>query len=929
MRRLQIKFPNQIRISGWDFGSSARAMNQAGGFISTQADLEKVSKSTTERKSMSTKTTIKRIALVAVSALGLGVLTSVAPAGATERTATAVALGTNSPARVGAVVSASVTLTIPAASDNDTAVVAAKVISAPAGSGHNANTTAKLGNSSAANLYFEDTTAGLTDASADTDRTAAAGGLYPTAVSSVLVVNSSASPTSIGGTVNFIPDVAGTYQILVSAGNTTYTAGDASAIWTITTAGSVSTVVVTQVTSGAATGGQGAILKVQVKDSAGTTTNLTSSESITLASSVTTTAMTEMTSLTSNTASSGTADSVSIGASDFLNGAAYVRVTDSAEEDVVFTATGSGALASSITSNLTVSFTAATVTSGATLTKPTATGTTGYSSVTASGSYNTYTVPTTGASSTVQVNYTNSSTTAAAIVGIRVTDTDGKITGIAGGIFDRAVSVAASGTKATTALSHALSTVGQGFSVVVLDATSGSAETAEGSGLAYASAASSATASGATATAQGSSTISSATGATNTMSVQVKDQFGVKKANVTLTPTITGRNAAKSGLASIVTDAEGMATFSLADAGTSGTSDTVAISAGGSSTGASFTINYGTFTAGAITVTGGNTTDSVANATVTTNSINAGNTPEAGAISIVATVTDANGNLLAGVPVTFTVAGEGAAFLSTKKTVVTGTAGTATASLYAWKTGTYTYTATAGAKSTTGTATFASNTASYARTVAATASNGVVTATVTDRFGNVVSGVKIYAVATGGANIGGLFSTSGDTDSTGTVSFVVSGSGSVKVTTLNPASAAGTNPSDQTCALAGNLDCASGSTAATAFSAYVAGTSLVAEKYVGSTYAPAGVNAVTVDASATGSAEAVDAANEATDAANAATDAANAAAEAADAATAAAQDAQAAVAELATQVAALVAGIKAQITTLTNLVIKIQKKVKA
>jgi hypothetical protein len=74
---------------------------------------------------------------------------------------------------------------------------------------------------------------------------------------------------------------------------------------------------------------------------------------------------------------------------------------------------------------------------------------------------------------------------------------------------------------------------------------------------------------------------------------------------------------------------------------------------------------------------------------------------------------------------------------------------------------------------------------------------------------------------------------------------------------------------------------------------------------------------------------AVDAANEATDAANAATDAANAAAEAADAATAAAQDAQAAVADLAAQVATLMAGIKAQITSLTNLVIKIQKKVKA
>jgi hypothetical protein len=74
---------------------------------------------------------------------------------------------------------------------------------------------------------------------------------------------------------------------------------------------------------------------------------------------------------------------------------------------------------------------------------------------------------------------------------------------------------------------------------------------------------------------------------------------------------------------------------------------------------------------------------------------------------------------------------------------------------------------------------------------------------------------------------------------------------------------------------------------------------------------------------------AVDAAAEATDAANAATDAANAAAEAADAATAAAQDAADAVAALSTQVSEMIDALKKQITALTNLVIKIQKKVKA
>jgi len=86
---------------------------------------------------------------------------------------------------------------------------------------------------------------------------------------------------------------------------------------------------------------------------------------------------------------------------------------------------------------------------------------------------------------------------------------------------------------------------------------------------------------------------------------------------------------------------------------------------------------------------------------------------------------------------------------------------------------------------------------------------------------------------------------------------------------------------------------------------------------------------VSDDAATAAATAASDAASEATDAANAATDAANAAAEAADAATAAAQDAADAVAALSTAVSAMVSDLKKQITALTNLVIKIQKKVKA
>jgi len=97
---------------------------------------------------------------------------------------------------------------------------------------------------------------------------------------------------------------------------------------------------------------------------------------------------------------------------------------------------------------------------------------------------------------------------------------------------------------------------------------------------------------------------------------------------------------------------------------------------------------------------------------------------------------------------------------------------------------------------------------------------------------------------------------------------------------------------------------------------------------------------VTPSASETAAADlaqaALDAAAEATDAGNAATDAANAAAEAADAATAAAQDAADAVAALSVQVTEQMDGLKAQIASLTkrlisltNLIVKIQKKVRA
>ena len=73
------KFLHRVRIHGGEFDSSARAMNRAEESNLFQADLRIVRGSTFERKQMST--TIKRVALVAVAALGLGVV-SVAPSSA-------------------------------------------------------------------------------------------------------------------------------------------------------------------------------------------------------------------------------------------------------------------------------------------------------------------------------------------------------------------------------------------------------------------------------------------------------------------------------------------------------------------------------------------------------------------------------------------------------------------------------------------------------------------------------------------------------------------------------------------------------------------------------------------------------------------------------------------------------------------------------
>jgi len=272
---------------------------------------------------------------------------------------------------------------------------------------------------------------------------------------------------------------------------------------------------------------------------------------------------------------------------------------------------------------------------------------------------------------------------------------------------------------------------------------------------------------------------------------------------------------------------------------------------------------------------------------------------------------------------------------ATTYTSATGVA-TATSGIYGWLAGTCTVTATAGGKTGTAKILFENVTTTEARTISATADGVVVTATVKDRYGNPIKGVAVYATKTGAGYFGnGLARTTTNTDKNGQAQFNVAGGGaSVTVSVIDYDAATGTT-FGQTCTLKGYGTCPSATSATgTILTATTVGTTTTAETGVGATYDAAGIASATVAVAADTTASdaataAADAAAEATDAANAATDAANAAAEAADAATAAAQDAADAVAALSTQVSEMVDALKKQITALTNLVIKIQKKVKA
>jgi trimeric autotransporter adhesin len=901
---------------------------------------------------MSTKTTFKRVALVAVAALGMGVMSSVAPASAATKTPTSVTVGTIPGASVGTVHTTPVTIAFPGvAAGSDTFTVSVRVTAAPAGSGYR---------------NYNDTLATSGEVTPGTNVLAKVTVSLPTSNTGIFAIEASGASTSsvdgqtIAGTytssgvtgaagsasfnINVTPDVAGTYSVLVStrgsAGTTltaatvpVYAAGDANASYSFATGVSPTTATLATVTGAATTGATvGRLMKVTLNTGA----VLGAGETIRLSTNNTNATMGVVTNQLTG-ATSGYTATLDLDSSHFVGGVAYFKLADSTATatTTVVTATGTGLLSPSVTS--TVSSTTVLLASAASITVNNGVSAVRPGSGKVGGTAGATFTDTSSISAASHTYGLTTATTTAAVTRMVVTDTSGDLTGIPGVTYETSVSTAATTGLGTVTFTGALATAGDSFTATIHSTTATATITVT-------SATATVTGTTGSATAEPASTIYATHGSSVVATVLVKDQFGAAFANSPVSVSVTGRNATTVAT-SLVTDATGRASFTLADAGTAATllTQSVIVFDTALTANTNVTVNYGVDRVAKVALSTPTTLNTAATG-ISYTDIDASSAAGASATTttITATVTDVNGAVLVGVPVTFTTASEGAGILSTTVTVYTGTAGTAAASVFGWTAGIKTFTATAGAQSATGTVNYRqgggtslapTNSATEARTISAVANGNSIIVTAKDRFGNPVSGVPLWGTRTGNGTFGGGSNTNGQTTGVdGTAEFLFNAGSADSVVTITAGSATAT-PAPcyaQTGNLAG-INACSTATTQTAYTASTVGTTTTAQTGVGASIAPAGVSSVTVAVPAgTDSAQtAADAAAEATDAANAATDAANAAAEAADAATAAAQDAADAVAALSTQVSEMVNALKKQITALTNLVIKIQKKVRA
>jgi len=767
-----------------------------------------------------------------------------------------------------------------------------------------------------------------------------------------ITTTASASTTTTtstkGSVVYFNPATAGTYTITVwhdADGNDLVSVGEATATKTVVIAAdALPSITFTKYGSNttaaqSADGQWGQLVKVSLKN--GTTPfTLAANESLVLTSAASTTDFLAHTAFSKDvntwTDVASGVSTLTLTASNFnSNGDAWFNVGDTTTAGGTFTVSAvvNGGTANGASGSLSITTIATSGTTGYTLI---GNSTTSFTNANDAAGVEGATIADGDSTKTWNVKLGVATTVSAKVVsGVNdyklynglLTDTLGLITGVVNGKYNVNATTLTTGSVATSAVSLSVAipattaalATGTTVATLVIDKATDATVTI---------AATSATVSSLSTDPSdlvGDYSIRAAAASTNKFTAYVWDQFGNAVSGAAVTAAVTGRNATTVAT-TLISDATGAVSFSVADTytGTLLNSDSLVFTSNGQSS--TVTINYTAYNpASTVTITGGASADVAP--TVTYSSISTAVAGASGAtVKMTATVKDVNGATLpAGIPVKWAISGltgKSAILVDATtgydwSTSMTNSNGEAITYVYAWGTGTVSVTATAGTvtSATAGKINFA-NAATDARVVSATANaNGVITAKVVDRYGNAVKGVSITATRTAGAGYFGgnaASATSGETNIDGTVDFIVTGGDAtvtIATTTLNY----------------GQTTSASGFVGATAVTATGIGASL----------APAGVQTVSVSVTGiTAAAEATaqaatDAAAEATDAANAATDAANAAAEAADAATAAAQDAADAVAALSTQVSEMINALKKQITALTNLVIKIQKKVKA
>jgi hypothetical protein len=873
-----------------------------------------------ERKQMSTKTTFKRVALVAVAALGLGVMTSVAPANA-RTAAVAVTLGTPT-ANVSVVgqattISAPITLTTLAA--NDTFVVSAVLQAKPVGSTNavtdldavnGGGTVANVGGGTmtVTNTVTNDSLGGRNIFTAGSSGTWAAG-----------------STTAYW---TFTPATAGTYTFAVFLDGAANVSAD-GAIKALDTvryisitalAAPATKAAITQPLAGSvatdATGRvNGAVLKIQAQDAAGVSSRIDGSQQVlvNLPSGVSVSKL-------NGSAATATTQYGIVAASFDATGAAYINVNSATAGTYAITA---GLAGSTTLSTVSVTFVTPTGFSAAGSGAKGADAPTTGVAATAGVSGGIYTAAGTATITRTQTSTTVTAfaTTTAAKVMLTATDTNGRIFGnLTGTLVQDLVATAATTASAATATDGSADKFSATFTIthagLALSATDNSAVTGftvapQGTSVTTTPSALNMVVTGVNAAAGSAywdtvvptSTYLVVNGGTIAVAADLYNQYSVARTGAAVTARITaGRNVQTTATA-LITDAAGRVTFTVTDAApTSATTyDTITFTdSTDTSVVGTVTINYVAALTATTMTTSPSATTTTALSPADLGAINTATaTASTGRDSVTATVLDAAGVAIVGMPVTLTVPADVTLYSLTPAVAYTNASGVATWSVYTTKAGTYKFTATGGGLTKDF---FGKWSGSNGRVVSVTAGTTAagstpVTIKVADAYGNGVSGVAVTVSATGGYFQGIALSSSVNTNANGEIMVGYVGSGTVTATAAET----------QMFHAAGFI----GTTAAAGW--------------------PAGVStaSATVDSGTSDAQTAADAAAEATDAANAATDAANAAAEAADAATAAAQDAADAVAALSTQVSEMVDALKKQITALTNLVIKIQKKVKA